>query len=143
GLSGAELLSAGAADESIVRIHALRMVTERARRLAVTSRSGEAPDLGAEVRALAVRALRDPDPQVRRCATEALGALPALSDMPPLLALRHAVPQDDRHLLYAVRQSLRNHLQRDEILHAVLERRWNPRDLAVLLDVVPAVSSEL
>ena len=46
---------------------------------------------------------------MQRSAVEALAADPGPDNLWPLLEVRHTVPAEDTHLLYAVRVALRNH----------------------------------
>ncbi len=94
-----KLLEAAAQDpESGVRVHAMRVLAERAR-------------LSDDQHKLALEALKDSDDFVQRAAAEVLGTHPSADNMPPLLLLRDAVPEDDTHLLYVVRMAMRNQLR--------------------------------
>jgi putative heme-binding domain-containing protein len=81
-----------------LRVHQLKTLIERT----VFSNS---------TKALATRALEDPDAFVRRAAAEALGARPALTNIRPLLALRQKTPADDNHLIHVARMALRDQLK--------------------------------
>ncbi|HEX8200226.1 MAG TPA: dehydrogenase, partial [Isosphaeraceae bacterium] len=121
-------LRAGAGDGAEgVRVHAMRVLAER-------------PNWTSPLRALALAGLNDPSLQVRRAAADALGRHPAPEDVRPLLDLRHAVAQDDTHLLHVVRMALR-----DQLLPAGawahLPAALSVADTRALADVALGVSS--
>jgi putative heme-binding domain-containing protein len=97
-LDEATLLAAGRDIDAAVRVHAMRVLTER-------------PGLSPALEQMAAMGLRDPDGFVQRAAAEALGAHPSPDHLAPLLALRHVVPAEDTHLLYVVRMALRDQLR--------------------------------
>ncbi|MGL4551532.1 MAG: DUF7133 domain-containing protein, partial [Gemmataceae bacterium] len=98
-LTAAELAKAAAADSEAVRVHAQRILAERA-------------EWAGPERGLAHEGLKDASPNVRRAAAEAVGRHPAPASLGPLLALRKAVPAGDTHLLHVVRMALRDQLRR-------------------------------
>src|SRR5262249_38329609 len=81
-----------------VRVHALRILGERSQ-------------LTPAQHALALAALKDPEPLVQRIAADALGRHPSLDNLPPLLDLRHDAPAQDTHLIHVVRMALRDNLR--------------------------------
>jgi putative heme-binding domain-containing protein len=81
-----------------VRTHALKVIGERAR-------------LTPALRALALAALKDADPFVKRAASDALGRHPAPENLVPLLEVRREAPADDTHLVHVVRMALRDNLR--------------------------------
>jgi putative heme-binding domain-containing protein len=89
-----------------VRVHAFRVLGERAR-------------LTPAQHGLAVAALRDPDPLVCRTAADALGRHPSPDNLTPLLDLRKSAPADDTHLIHVVRMALRDNLRLPESWPAV------------------------
>lgn len=142
-LADAQIQAAANDPDSLVRTHALRVVTERAR-LAARRRPNEVSHRGL-TQALADTAtagLRDPDALVRRCAAEALGAAPSFRHVRPLLDLRARVPDADTHLLYVVRKALRDQLKQDTVFDKVLDERWDEAEARALADVALAVPSE-
>jgi putative heme-binding domain-containing protein len=124
------LLEAAARDsEASVRVHAMRVLSERR-------------DLSAKQTQLAWEGLKDPDGFVRRAAADALGRHPAADNVRPLLTLRHAVPTDDAQLLYVVRMALRNQLQPSETWPMLLtEQPWTAEDKDALADAALGVAS--
>jgi putative heme-binding domain-containing protein len=72
---------------------------------------GERKSLSPALRGLALAALKDPDPFVRRAAADALGRHPAAGNLLPLLDLRRDAPKDDTHLIHVVRMALRDNLR--------------------------------
>jgi putative heme-binding domain-containing protein len=97
-LDTAVLANACKEKDAIVRVHAQRILTERAK-------------LTPAERELALAGLKDTDPLVQRCAAEALGAHPEPANLAPLLELRRRVPPEDTHLLHAVRMALRDQMR--------------------------------
>ncbi len=92
-----ELVEALAHDaDRAVRVHAIKMLAERAR--------DDMP--------LARAALADPDPFVRRAAADALGRHPRIENVKPLLDLWASTPAEDTHLIHVARMALRDQLAR-------------------------------
>jgi putative heme-binding domain-containing protein len=123
------LESAARDNDSSVRIHAMRALTEQA-------------EFGPGERALALDGIRDPDAFVQRAATEALRLHPQESQLQSLLELRARIPSKDTHLLYAMRMALRDQLRIPEILDAVARKKWNESDTDFLADAALGVDSE-
>jgi putative heme-binding domain-containing protein len=128
--------------ESLLRIHGLRMLAEWNRRLA-NRIPGTPPIPGAEaLRQQTVQRLADPDALVQRCAAEALDARPDFANLRPLLDLRAKVPAQDTHLLYVVRKAIRDHLNEAAIFQQVVAKTdWSDADRTALTDVAAAVTS--
>ena len=121
-------LAAAAGDkETLVRVHALRVLSERSR-------------LGEPQHKLAIEALKDANAHVRRAAADALGQHPNAANLRPLLDLRHAVPAADTHLLHVVRMALRNQL-RNEARWPFPLMNWTERDENAIADVALGVPS--
>jgi len=101
--------------DEAVRVHALRIQTERGLQAASTSgaqttterRSG----VNAALRGAAHAALSDASAHVQRAAADALAANPHTDNLPPLLALHSRVPAGDTHLAHVVRLALREQLR--------------------------------
>ncbi len=89
-----------------VRVHAYRII-------------GERMQLTPALHGLALAALHDPDPLVRRTAADALGRHPSPDNLTALLDLRKAAPPDDTHLIHVVRMALRDTLRPAESWKAV------------------------
>jgi putative heme-binding domain-containing protein len=109
--------------EPLVRVHAMRVLTERKtwdRRLE---------------EGLALQGLTDSDPFVQRTAADALGRHPAPHYVRPLLDLEHRVPADDTHLLHVVRMALRDTLQMQSDWTSYLGARWSEYDVRAIADV--------
>jgi putative heme-binding domain-containing protein len=109
-------------DAVVVRVHAQRVLAERS--------SWSASD-----RSLALTGLKDSDAFVQRAAADALGRHPGPDNVEPLLALRHAVPAADTHLLHAVRLALRDQLAPPSTWAALAKRDWKEPDARALSDV--------
>src|SRR5438445_4559178 len=86
-------------------------------------------------------ALNDPDALVRRCAAEALGAWPAFDNIRPLLDALSKADRADTHLVYVLRQALRDQLKPDGVLTCLMKENLSEQDGRALADVAVAVSS--
>ena len=112
--------------DRLVRVHAMRVLTERS---AWTS----------DEQQLALAGLKDDDAFVQRNAAAALGAHPAEANLAPLLELHHKVPPADTHLLHQVRMALRDQML-FPVVSAHLEKdyfsgkNWNVPDARALAD---------
>ncbi len=121
-----ETLAAAARDkEVVVRVHAQRVLSERA-------------NLTESQRKTAVSALGDADAHVRRAAADALGRHPHRENVRPLLELRRAVSAGDTHLLHVVRMALRNQFRIEAAWRDVLPQ-WSETDEHAVADVAPGV----
>jgi putative heme-binding domain-containing protein len=114
--------------QALVRIHAMRLLGERA-------------ELPEALRELALHCLGDTDALVRRCAAEALGRHPRYANIQPLLGLWHSAPADDTHLIHVVRMALRDQLRDDAAWAELARERWSDRDLRDFADVAVGVPS--
>jgi putative heme-binding domain-containing protein len=100
-LTADDLQAAVRAENELVRVHAMRLLGERAW-------------TGTE-RDWAHRGLMDAQsPHVRRAAADAVGRHPDPASIKPLLTLRKAVPPADTHLLHVVRMALRDQLRQPD-----------------------------
>src|SRR5205807_1589106 len=100
---------AARADESIVRIHAMRILE----------------DIGAWKKAeqeLALTELRDRDPYVERAAAEAIGVHADVDCVAALLELRRRIDPQDAQLLHVTRIALRNQLSVPGRLRSLAEK---------------------
>lgn len=102
-------LTAAARDsDRMVRVHAMRVLSEAAPETRIFSKPHEQ---------LVLAGLRDSDPYVQRAAADALGQHAhgaEHGDFVPLdrlLALIHQVPAEDTQLRHVIRMALRNHLR--------------------------------
>jgi putative heme-binding domain-containing protein len=142
-LATSSLVAAATTRDPLVRTHAMRVITERAR-LATRLKVDDVVRQG-YTKALtdaATAGLRDPDALVQRCAAEALGVLPSFRNLRPLLDLRARVPAADTHLLYVVRKAIRDQLKDDAVIAKALSAPWSDADARALADVALAVNSE-
>ncbi len=69
------------------------------------------------------------------------GRHPAAENIRPLLDLRHAVPDDDTHLLHVVRMALRDQLRPAASWAKLPTERWTERDARAIADVSLGVHS--
>ncbi|HWG47814.1 MAG TPA: PVC-type heme-binding CxxCH protein [Gemmataceae bacterium] len=110
------------------RVHAQRILSERA-------------TLTPDQHTLALAGLKDDDANVRRAAADALGQHPNTENIRPLLDLRHAVPNDDTHLLHVVRMALRDQLRPALSWVKVAAEVRSERDAHAIADVSLGVPS--
>lgn len=122
------LIEAAQDKNSGVRVHAQRVLIGRR-------------ELTPSVRKLALAGLKDSDAFVQRAAAEALGTHPSPDNLRPLLDLRHAVPQDDTHLLHVVRMALRDQLRPADNWKTLSSGKWSNADLRATADVALGVPS--
>jgi putative heme-binding domain-containing protein len=127
--------------EALVRTHSLRIITERGRQRSISPRRAGDRLLPLSLTNTVIRALSDPNALVQRCAAEALGAWPSFDHIRPLLNLRQRVPGDDTHLLYVVRQALRDQLVPEENFQRLAQTELSPADIATLAEIAIAVKS--
>jgi putative heme-binding domain-containing protein len=131
GLRSSTLSSALDDSSPMVRAHVLRILAE--------TKSQHIPT--ATLRTLAVRSLDDRDPLVKRCAAEALGQHPAITNVKPLLALLDRIPDVDTHLRHMTRMSLRNQLREPEHFRQLNTESLNEREARAIADVSVAIQS--
>jgi len=109
------LLTALTDRDEPVRVHALRVLTERRLQAASIPAQprGNEPGSGANPALLAAArtALADASAHVQRAAADALAANPSLENLAPLLALHARVPAADTHLEHVARLALREQLR--------------------------------
>jgi putative heme-binding domain-containing protein len=125
-LDDAELKVAAQDGDPLVRVHALRILTDR-------------KELNATHKTLVRAGLHDKDAFVRRCAVEALGTHAAAENLAPLLEVRHTVPADDTHLLHATRIALREQLKSEAVWKWLDANPPTMKDLGALADVATGV----
>ncbi|MEJ7640370.1 MAG: HEAT repeat domain-containing protein [Singulisphaera sp.] len=97
-LDDSTLETAARDDSREVRVHAMRILGERA-------------ELDGPLHDLVLGGLKDGDAFVRRAAAEALGLHPDASHIRPLLDLRQSSPAEDTHLVHMTRMALRDQLR--------------------------------
>ena len=105
--------------EAIVRVHACRVLSERAK-------------LSEAETVLLRNRLKDDDPNVIRAAADALGRHPQTQNIRPLLDALHAVSSQDTHLRHVVRMALRDQVRSSKPGSLP---PGNERDAAALADV--------
>jgi putative heme-binding domain-containing protein len=130
-LDDATIQRAAKDDSREVRVHAMRVLSER-------------PRLDKTLDDLALAGLKDADPFVRRAAAESLGQHPARGHIRPLLALRHEAPKEDEQLVHMTRIALRNQLLPADNWQEVTRVRLDEEDARAIADVavgVPSVES--
>ncbi|MEJ1237471.1 PVC-type heme-binding CxxCH protein [Chryseolinea sp. T2] len=122
-LSGNDLQKAVTSPDTLIRLHAFRVLLER-----------PASDGFYDVIA---SGLSDPNPHVRRSATEAVVKYPTVKSIESTLALLEKTPQDfDTHLYYTARLALRNMLRHEPTLAEVSAKQWTGEQAALLAGVM-------
>ena len=140
------LEAAAASGEPLVRVHAQRIASDIFDQdsLPHVAKEGETDtDHIAAAHHIALEGLKDKDALVQRCAAEALAKFRVEGSyiVKQLLELRAQVPATDTHLLYVVRQSLRNQLQRDFTFKKVLAESWTEQEQRHIADVCLAITN--
>lgn len=119
--------------DSLVRLHALRILAERM------------PDT--TYFQLVTQAIDDKSPHVQRAAVEMLAKYPSVKSLESALSvLRRTDPNFDTHLAYTARLCMRNILRHDEVLKDAVAKTWNTEDAGylagVMVDVPLAASAQ-
>jgi putative heme-binding domain-containing protein len=121
-----DLLLAGCTDQDVlVRVHALRVLSER-------------KDWTAKQWEAVHAALRDADAFVQRAAADGIGQHPDPRNIRPLLDLRSRAPAADTLLLHTARMALRNQF-RPVDSWTKLPENWTETDAKTLADVTPGI----
>jgi putative heme-binding domain-containing protein len=128
GLETAELDAAMKSPAEAVRVHACRVLAERAK-------------LGDAEHDLVLSRLSDDSPHVRRAAVDALQQHPDARNIRPLVEMRQRIDGGDSHLILATRIALRNQLRPAASWAVVKEANFAEKDARVIADVVPGVHS--
>jgi putative heme-binding domain-containing protein len=127
-LDDGQLAAASHDADRTVRVHAQRVLAERAR-------------WTSPLRELVLAGMHDPDPFVQRCAADALGRHPAPENVRPLLELRKHIPAEDAQLLHTVRMALRDQLRPDAAWQQLPLSSLSEADGRAVADVCPGVPS--
>jgi putative heme-binding domain-containing protein len=114
--------------ETLVRVHAMRVLADR-------------PNWTDAMDGLALTGLRDEDPLVRRAAAGAVGAHPQAAHVAPLLQLLHSVDRADTHLLHTVRMGLRDQLVPASVWAQLTESAFSEKDARAIADICPGLRS--
>lgn len=123
------MLNALQDSDETVRVHALEILFEY---------DNVSPELLNEV----IARRKDASPHIQRMAVMILAKFPDPQRVMDLLELRKEVPPDDSHLVYAVRQSLRDQLRDEKVMNAVAAKRWTETDSRLLADILVGVNAE-
>lgn len=130
GALGKDLIEASARhDKALVRIHTMRILLERE----------HSDNTYFDV---VRRSLQDPDPHVRRAATEVLVKFPNMEAFNTALSERRNAPEYDSHQVYTTRLVLRNLLRNDPLMKEVLAKNWRPMEARAIADVIIGVPSQ-
>jgi putative heme-binding domain-containing protein len=105
--------------ESVVKIHALRILRER---------NAVSDAHYAKVTAL----LQSSDPFVKRTAAEVLDRFPKAGNLALLMDLYEKAPQEDTHLRYTAMLAVRNNLKNMSVMWRLPAMQWNEGQLALL-----------
>jgi putative heme-binding domain-containing protein len=127
------LNAADADKDALVRNHAQRVVKFLTDDAVLAAAKDET--LLSRWHTVAARGLSDADPLVRRSAAQALGAWPVFDNVRPLLGAVAVADPVDTHLVYALRQSLRDQLASGPVMARVAAARWSDKEKLALADV--------
>lgn len=112
-----------------VRTHTQRIYAER-------NRSSSVPSTNSM---LGLAGISDKDALVRRCAAEALGNLPSVSVLNPLVESLATTDRADTHLVYVLRKAIRDTLTLKGAFDELAKLSEPQR--ALIADIIPAVPS--
>lgn len=85
--------------------------------------------------------LGDDEAQVRRAVADALGLHPHAEQLKPLLAALQAADQRDTHLVYKLRQALRDQVKDDAVVAVLPSLSLSPQDTALITDLATAAAT--
>lgn len=112
-------------------------------RLAAVGIIAETPDPDATQRAALIARLVDDEALLRRAAADAMGRRPWPDFIRPLIAALAATDQRDTHLIYKLRQALRDHVADDDTATAFTTLGLSPPEHALITDVALAAKSPI
>lgn len=115
-------------DNDTLKVHALRIMFEQ-------------KSLSPALLAIAESLLDHSNPHVQRQATMVISRYPASTHIEPLLGLLKTSDREDTHFYYSIRQSLRDQIRREEVLHWVNRQNWTAEDAKLLADVMVGVAA--
>jgi putative heme-binding domain-containing protein len=132
-LSDEILKTAVTHSDSLVRLHALRILNEKK------------PDT--MYYKLVTQGIQDKSPHVQRAALELLAKYPSIKSLEDVLSvLRKTDPSFDNHLFYTARLSMRNILRDENVLNEAVAKTWDQSDAghlaSVMVDVPLAASAQ-
>jgi putative heme-binding domain-containing protein len=127
-LDEALLLTFAADEDRMVRIHAMRVLAEMSK-------------WSDSLRKAAVESLKDRDPQVQRCAADAIGQHAQLENVRPLLDAWQHAPVEDKHLIHTIRMALRNQLNDEAVASKLPLPQSSEQDSHDLVDVAAGATS--
>ncbi|EAQ77659.1 hypothetical protein DSM3645_01791 [Blastopirellula marina DSM 3645] len=129
-LNFAELQRLAEDPNQLVRVHALRILSEVA-----------LIDWTDAQRQLAIDGLRDPDAFVARAAADALGRHPHLESVSPLLSLWKRIRNADSHLAMTARIALREHFRDPAVAAALTSVELENIEILLLAEIAIASRS--
>lgn len=92
-------------------------------------------------RVAVIARLADDDAQVRRASADAIGLHPQVTQVKPLLAALTAADQRDTHLVYKLRQALRDQVKDDAVVAALPSLALSVKDTALITDLATAAAT--
>jgi putative heme-binding domain-containing protein len=112
-----------------VRVHALQIMFEY-------------DSLSSPLLQIAKQSLIDSNPHVQRAASMIIAKYPESGQLKQLIQSVKSASADDSHLVYSIRQALRDHLRDPQVMEGVSDEKWDEQDARVLADVLVGVDSE-
>ena len=129
GSKNEKVLNHAANDVAVeVRVHAMRIM-------------GEAAEWNPTRQKLALAALHDSDPLVRRAACEALGLHPDFTHIQPILDARSQIEAEDTHSMHVSRMALRNQFIAAETFQRVQDLDPSEKDSRAIAEVALGVTN--
>lgn len=115
--------------DPMVRVHALRILTEK-------------KVIPVKYRNMALQALTDTNSHVQRIAAEVLGKSPWTENVKGLMAMYHSAGEKDSHLKYTALLSIRENLRNHKVMQQILSQQWKEEQSSVLIKVIRDVPSK-
>jgi putative heme-binding domain-containing protein len=119
------LKKAANSPESLIRLHAMRILLE------------QGPDPANYP--LLLKGLKDEDPDVQRAALDVMSHYPVMESLKAVLAQRLTIPAYDTHMIYTSKLCIRNLLMNYDLMKQAVAITWQPQDAANIAEVLPDV----
>lgn len=118
-----ETLKKSLEKDSLIKIHALRVLVEK--------------EADPQFYPLITTSLSDPNPHVKRVATELLVKYPNIESVNATLDVLHKTNGEfDNHLFYTGRLVLRNLLRNEDVLKVAIAKAWDQTDAGLIAGVM-------
>jgi putative heme-binding domain-containing protein len=127
-LSNERLIAAAGSDDALVRIHAMRILSET-------------PNWSDTLLAAAIDGLKDSDAMVRRAAADAAAQQPQPKLVEPVLSQLLSAPESDKHLRHSLLIALRNQLRVEGAFKHLREAKLSESQMQLVATAALGVNS--